>query len=196
MSMRRFLPRLALALLLVAAVGWTAVHRDQINLTTLDAWLGSFGLWAPIAYVTIYGLLALALLAAIALLPRLIGRLRRSFAWIEANALKRRLDNGEAVTVIDVRGPDEFMGPLGHIASARNIPVAELEQRISELTGLERAPVVLVCRTDKRSATAARTLRAAGFTQVSVLRRGMEQWNETSLPVEVRTVEGNRMKGS
>jgi hypothetical protein len=48
---------------------------------------------------------------------------------------------------------------------------------------------VLVCRTDKRSATAARTLRAAGFTQVNVLRRGMEQWNETGLPVEARAAE-------
>jgi len=84
----------------------------------------------------------------------------------------------------DVRGRDEFVGPLGHIATAHNIPVAELESRLAELAGLERGPVVLVCRTDKRSAIAARTLRAAGFTQVNVLRRGMEQWNETGFPIE------------
>jgi rhodanese-related sulfurtransferase len=42
---------------------------------------------------------------------------------------------------------------------------------------------VLVCRTDKRSAVAARTLRTAGFSQVSVLRRGMERWNQIGLPV-------------
>jgi rhodanese-related sulfurtransferase len=131
-----------------------------------------------------YGLLALGLLAAIVLLPRLIKRLRSKFDWIEANELKRRLDRGEAVAIIDVRGRDEFVGPLGHIATARNIPVAELESRLSELAGLERKPIVLVCRTDKRSATAARTLRAAGFTQVNVLRRGMEEWNETRLPVQ------------
>jgi uncharacterized membrane protein YdjX (TVP38/TMEM64 family)/rhodanese-related sulfurtransferase len=131
-----------------------------------------------------YGLIALGLLAAIALLPRLIGRLRGSFAWIEVDELKRRLDSGEAVSVIDVRGPDEFVGPLGHIATARNVPVAELNGRLAELTGLERTPIVLVCRTDKRSAAAAQTLRAAGFTQVNVLRRGMEQWNEADLPTE------------
>jgi rhodanese-related sulfurtransferase len=119
-----------------------------------------------------------------ALLLRLIKRLRGSFAWIEANELKRRLDRGEGVTVVDVRGPEEFLGPLGHIATARNIPVAELESRLAELAGLERAPIVLVCRTDKRSAMAARTLHAAGFTELNVLRRGMEKWNETGLPVE------------
>ena len=115
---------------------------------------------------------------------RLIERLRGSFAWIEATELKRRLNHGEAMTIVDVRGPDEFTGSLGHIASARNIPVAELADRLPELAGRERESVVLVCRTDKRSATAARTLRAAGFTEVNVLRRGMEQWNEAGLPVE------------
>jgi len=119
-----------------------------------------------------------------AFLLRLIKRLHGSFAWIEANELKRRLDRGEGVTVVDVRGPDEFLGPLGHIATARNIPVAELESRLAELAGLERGPIVLVCRTDKRSAMAARTLHAAGFTELNVLRRGMVQWNETGLPVD------------
>src|SRR5215831_11177186 len=47
-----------------------------------------------------FGLLALGLLAAIALLPRLIGRLSGRLVWIEADALKRRLDHGEAVTVV------------------------------------------------------------------------------------------------
>jgi rhodanese-related sulfurtransferase len=117
-------------------------------------------------------------------LLQLIKRLRAPCAWIEANELKRRLDRGEAVTIVDVRGHDEFVGSLGHIATARNIPIAELESRLAELAGLERGPIVLVCRTDKRSAMAARTLRAAGFAQINVLRRGMEQWNETGLPVE------------
>src|SRR5262249_3643270 len=136
-----------------------------------------------------YGLLALGLLAAIALLPRLIKRLRGKFDWIEANELKRRLDRGEGVTIGDDRGRAEFVGPLGHIATARNIPVAELESRLSELAGLERGPIVLVCRTDKRSATAARTLGAAGFTQVNALRRGMEEWNETGLPAQARAAQ-------
>ena len=143
-----------------------------------------------------YGLLALGLLAAIALLPRLDRATAQVVRMDRGRSdLKRRLDDGEAVTVIDVRGPDEFTGSLGHIATARNIPVGELDGRLAELAGLERAPIVLVCRTDKRSAAAAQTLRAAGFTQVSVLRRGMEQWNDAGLPVEGRAVECSSVKG-
>src|SRR5262249_57356285 len=56
MSARSFSPRVALALLLVAAAGWAALHRDRIDLAALDAWLGSLGLWAPIGYVMIYAL--------------------------------------------------------------------------------------------------------------------------------------------
>jgi rhodanese-related sulfurtransferase len=153
-------------------------------------WLGYAGRGALTgeADTVRYGLLALGLLAAIALLPRLIGRLRGSFSWIEVDDLKRRLDDGKSVTILDVRGTDEFAGALGHIASARNIPVAELTGRLPELAGLEGEPIVLVCRTDRRSAAAAQTLRAAGFAQVSVLRRGMEQWNKAGLPVEDRSV--------
>ena len=92
------------------------------------------------------------------------------------------------MAVIDVRGPDEFTGPLGHIATARNIPVAELDDRLAELAGLEQKSIVLVCRKDKRSATAAQILHAAGFSQVLVLRQGMQWWNEAGLPVTDRAV--------
>jgi uncharacterized membrane protein YdjX (TVP38/TMEM64 family)/rhodanese-related sulfurtransferase len=181
------------------ALGLTRIPLPHYAIATLVfmvpgvvafTWLGHAGRGALTgeADAVRYGLFALALLATIALLPRLVGRMRDSFAWIEPKDLKRRLDGGEAVTVVDVRGPDEFTGSFGHIATARNIPVAELDGRLAELAGLERAPLVLVCRTDKRSATAARTLRAAGFTQVTVLRRGMEQWNDAGLPVEGRAV--------
>jgi len=131
-----------------------------------------------------YGLLALGLLAAIVLLPRLISRLRRSASWIEAADLKRRLDRGEAMTVIDVRGPDEFTGPLSHIFTARNIPISELDARLEEVP--RSMSIVLVCRTDKRSAAAGEALRDAGFQHVRVLRRGMEQWNALGFPVQDR----------
>src|ERR1043166_2388508 len=60
MSMRRIFPRLALALLLVAAAVWAIVHRDQINLAALDSWLGSLGLWAPVCYLVLDALATVA----------------------------------------------------------------------------------------------------------------------------------------
>jgi len=63
-------------------------------------------------------------------------------------------------------------------------PIALRLYKEGAADGRERSSLVLVCRTDKRSATAARLLREAGFAHVAVLRSGMEQWNKERLPVE------------
>ncbi|MBI1260609.1 MAG: sulfurtransferase [Rhizobiales bacterium] len=131
-----------------------------------------------------YGLMALGLLAAIAFLPRLVQRLRgEKHRWIDADTLADRLHEG-GVTVVDVRGPDEFDGALGHIASALNLPLGELPDRLTEIRASRDRSVILVCKTDKRSAAAATLLGDAGFRDVSVLRGGMEQWSRKGRPVE------------
>lgn len=158
--------------------------------TIAFTWLGHAGRGALAGETEAirYALLALALLAAVIVLPRLMSRMRKSADWIETRELNRRLDAGEPMIVVDVRGPDEFIGELGHIAGARNVPLPELERRIPELAAFKAVPLVLVCRTDKRSAKAAPVFRSAGFGHVTVLRQGMVQWNRDALPIERQSV--------
>ena len=99
--------------------------------------------------------------------------------WVEAAELRRWLAGEGAPIVVDVRGPDEFDGPLGHIEGACNIPLGELPAHINVL-GAEGRPLVMVCLTDKRSSQAATDLLAAGMHDVAVLRGGMKGWRETS----------------
>jgi len=96
-------------------------------------------------------------------------------AWIEAGELRDRLARGETPLIVDVRGPDEFDGPLGHIEGALNVPLSALPAQIPEI-GRAAAPVVLVCLTDKRSSQAAAALADAGIRDVAVLRGGMRAW--------------------
>ena len=91
--------------------------------------------------------------------------------------MQRWLKDGASVILIDVRGPDEFTGPLGHLPNALNLPVGTLPGRLKEIEVSDEQPIVLVCRTDKRSAKAAIILHEAGFRDVRVLRGGMERWN-------------------
>jgi uncharacterized membrane protein YdjX (TVP38/TMEM64 family)/rhodanese-related sulfurtransferase len=140
-----------------------------------------------------YGLTGLGLLAAVAFVARLSRRVKAedTIRWIDVDELAPRLDGAKAFAVIDVRAPDEFVGPLGHIAKARNVPLAELPNRIEEFKFLSDSPVVLVCRTDKRSASASALLDAAGFLDVRVLRGGMVSWRKAELPVaELRSPIG------
>jgi rhodanese-related sulfurtransferase len=81
------------------------------------------------------------------------------------------------------RALPRLSGVLGHIPEARSLPMPELGDRLSELKRLKGERFVLVCLTDKRSAKAAALMRTAGFRNISVLRGGMKQWNESKLPV-------------
>ena len=178
------------------ALGLTRIKFWSYVITSLVAmapgaiaytWLGHAGREAFTGDVSAirYGLLALGLLAAIAFLPRLIRRLRgEKRRWIDVDTLVQRLGRG-VIAVVDVRNPDEFSGPLGHINTALNLPLDELSNRLTEIEAFQEQPVVLVCKTDKRSAVAATVLGNAGFRDVSILRGGMDNWNRAGKPVEI-----------
>ena len=128
-------------------------------------------------------LLALALLAVVAFLPRLIGKLRRG-PMLDISQLKQRLDAGEHMLVLDVRTAEDFAGEQGHIAAAINIPVEELAVRLAEISDYQERPVIIVCRTDRKSVQAAQILAENGFADVHVARLGMTAWNEQGYEVE------------
>ena len=100
--------------------------------------------------------------------------------WVDAETLSTQLASSNPPLVVDVRGPDEFTGPLGHIAGAVNVPLPDLEAHLPELTRQQR-PLVAVCKTDRRSSAAAGQLRAVGAGNVTVLRGGMERWRALGL---------------
>ena len=128
-------------------------------------------------------LLALALLAVVAFLPSLIGKLRRG-AMIDIADLKQRLDAGADVLVLDVRTAQDFVGEQGHIATVTHIPLEELAERLEDISEYQERPVIIVCRTDRKSAKAARILAQNGFADVHIARMGMTAWNELGYAVE------------
>lgn len=80
--------------------------------------------------------------------------------------------------VLDVRNPDEWDGPLGHIEGARLLPLPELSARMAELEGWKERPILLVCRSGNRSELAGDLMRAAGYRQLINLEGGMIGWRE------------------
>ncbi len=170
------------------ALGLTRIPLSQYLVSTLVcmlpgtaayAWLGHAGRAAMQGNSDAmrYGALGLAALALVVFIPHLIRRLKQqSTAFASLRDLKASLASGQRPLILDVRDPDEFDGPLGHIDGAINVPLGRLSTVRPGLSGRTR-PVVVVCRTDKRSAEAAAILRSGGVENVKVLRGGMEAWS-------------------
>lgn len=84
--------------------------------------------------------------------------------------------------IVDVRGPDEYVGELGHIAGSKLLPLDILPAELDELDS--DRPVVFVCRSGARSARASQFAQSQGWDQVFNMQGGMLLWNEKKLPVE------------
>src|SRR5450755_1208443 len=94
-------------------------------------------------------------------------------AEIQVEELKRRLDAGENLFVLDVREPHEYQicNIGGHL-----IPLGDLPKRINELDSSRE--IVAHCRSGVRSAKAVTLLRQAGFTKVKNLAGGILAWSD------------------
>jgi rhodanese-related sulfurtransferase len=111
-----------------------------------------------------------------ALLSKLFGSASSNqVQWVALDDLTAMLAGTANPLIIDVRGPDEFTGPLGHIDTAQNIPHDQIAAHAQDLLKAGR-PLVLVCHTDRRSSAAAQQLASLGAEDIHVLRGGMVAW--------------------
>jgi len=91
------------------------------------------------------------------------------------------LINRANAIVVDVRDKKEF--EVGHVVGAINIPLAKMQQRLSELEKHKDKHIVLVCKMGQHSSEAYKTLNNAGFTNVVKLAGGVTEWKAQSLPL-------------
>jgi adenylyltransferase/sulfurtransferase len=92
---------------------------------------------------------------------------------VSVSELKRKMDQGEAFTLVDVREPYEY--EIARIDGARLIPLGELQSRASELP--RTGELVLQCHSGMRSEHAVRLLQEAGFENAYNLEGGIEAWS-------------------
>lgn len=95
---------------------------------------------------------------------------------ITPQEVKRRLDAGEKLNLVDVRQPEETEEfNIGGIA----LPLGYIQNMETEkIDNLKNEEVIFYCRSGKRSATAALFLEQAGFANVKNLTGGMLAWQE------------------
>jgi rhodanese-related sulfurtransferase len=89
--------------------------------------------------------------------------------------------NQQGALLLDVREPDEYSAI--HAPNAKLIPLGQLAARLQEITEYKDKPVVVICRSGRRSGIAVSQLQAAGFTQVSNVMGGIQAWEKNGLEV-------------
>jgi rhodanese-related sulfurtransferase len=95
-----------------------------------------------------------------------------SYTTISVEDLKKRLDAGEHIHLIDVREDEEVA--QGIIPGAIHLPLGQVPQRMEEIPREEE--VIFICRSGYRSDQACQYLSSLGYTGTASLIGGMLAW--------------------
>jgi len=134
-------------------------------------------------FATNHALLALAFAALLVLtVLNELKQVTQKFSKISpAGAVQLMNADEDNVLILDVREPSETAG--GKIAKAVQIPVGNIQQRLSELEKHRGKQVIVYCKTGTRSGIACKALNKAGFDQVHNMTGGVMSWQEAHLPL-------------
>lgn len=130
----------------------------------------------------------LIVVAAFALMKYMPRLLAFGIPFVNGADVNAKLERGDDIVVLDVRTEGEFASDTGHVPGAVNLPLGDVRTRLSsaagDLDGLKGHPLFVMCRTENRSTNAAKMLRRAGFSNVSIVKGGIKAWNRAGLPVD------------
>ncbi len=95
---------------------------------------------------------------------------------ITPEELKKKLDAGEKLVVLDVREPWELQ--TAHVANTKNIAMGDIPSKAHQELDPE-AHIVVMCHHGVRSASVASWLQQQGFERVQSLQGGIDRWSKT-----------------
>ena len=93
-----------------------------------------------------------------------------------------QLINREKGVVIDVCEPAEFAA--AHVGGAKNIPLGQLESKLTGAVKNKTVPLILVCQSGARSGRAVAIAKKLGYEQAQSLGGGLASWKAANLPIE------------
>src|ERR1700746_3380767 len=95
--------------------------------------------------------------------------------------VKEKLDDGEKLTLIDVREESEFA--KDHLPGALHLGKGVIERDVEARVPDLNTPLILYCGGGFRSALAADNLQKMGYTNVISMDGGVRDWREKKYPM-------------
>lgn len=87
---------------------------------------------------------------------------------MSVSELEEARKDANEVVLVDVRNPDELVGPLGQIENVINIPLSELSARVNEIEEYRETKIAVICQSGGRSLMATKILLDQGFVAFNV----------------------------
>ena len=95
----------------------------------------------------------------------------------------------EPTLMIDVRTPQEYKGPHGHIKNTKLIPLGELMNNPDVIKDYKEEEIITICHSGSRSMMAAQLLARAEFKDIRNLTGGMMAWHRKGFIFELEKKE-------
>jgi rhodanese-related sulfurtransferase len=111
-----------------------------------------------------------------------VSRVVGGYAEVAPTVANEMIIDSNQIVVIDVRSPEAFNGPQGHIAGALNAPFDSIERQLPELLPYTNQTVLVYGDTSTDGAVAAKLLTVAGFRNVVHIGGGLQRWIEHGYP--------------
>ncbi|MFZ0745233.1 MAG: VTT domain-containing protein [Terracidiphilus sp.] len=160
------------ALLSVGRLFGDALKRDP----SLLNWVGRFS--GALLVLAIIGFFVARVYRRQSFLKKLID------ARLEPAELKRQLDNGEPVFIVDLRHPLELLPDPFTLPGALHFSPEALAARIHEIPRDRDIVLYCTCPSEATAAKTAMTLHKLGIDRVRPLRGGFDEWKRLGYPLD------------
>lgn len=95
---------------------------------------------------------------------------------LSVHELKSLIEAGKKPVLLDVREAHEL--DICKLAYDLHIPLGDLRFQLEDLESFKNNPIVVYCRSGRRSLLAAEFLKECGFADVSNLKGGVLAWSD------------------
>lgn len=102
----------------------------------------------------------------------------KPFYWqVKPPVAFEMLRDNPKILIVDLRGREEFYGPLGHLAGAKDIPLEDLPFRLVELSSYRDETFLVYCRRDDDCGEQGMAvLVTSGYGDAVLMAGGVEAW--------------------
>ena len=112
---------------------------------------------------------------------KLVNEAKKNIKETNVAEVKRRLDAGEKLILVDTREDSEWA--IDHVAGAIHLGKGIIERDAEQRLPDKAAEIILYCGGGFRSALAADNLQKMGYTNVISMDGGIREWREKGYPL-------------